>query len=397
LRRAKGEGSLLKIYGKKDPLTGEKKAVSQNWFAQYYDNNGRPRRVSTKTPVRQKALSILRRLMDDTDKGLVSVIDARKVTYGDLRAGLLASYVERGNRSLQTNADGEETIAALKALDEFLGYDAKHPGPSAARITVDTGREFTKKRLNEGVGTAWINRSLACLRRMLRIAYDDNKIQHVPKIHFLKEPAARTGFLELKKFDELVGLLPTHLKPLILFLYYDGVRLSEALSIEWTQVNLQRHTIRLEVAQTKTEEARVVPLPSPLIAMLRDIEPKTGRVFDDTNLRVEWERACDACGLGKRTKMEPKDEKGFAWVKYKGLNIHDLRRSAVRNLVQAGVPETVAMRISGHKTRAVFDRYAIASEGDLRKAMQKVELAGVSSESVVKGKVAGRRSKLLKH
>lgn len=76
MRRAKGEGSLLKIYGKKDPVTGEKKAASQNWFAQYYDKDGRPRRVSTKTPVRQKALAILRRLMDDTDKGLVSVIDA---------------------------------------------------------------------------------------------------------------------------------------------------------------------------------------------------------------------------------------------------------------------------------------------------------------------------------
>jgi integrase len=397
MRRAKGEGSLLKIYGKKDPVTGKKKAISENWFAQYYDAQGRQRRVSTKTPVRQKALSILRRLMDDTDKGLVSVIDARKVTYGDLRAGLLASYVERGNRSLQTNADGEETITALKALDEFLGYDAKHPGqhpgPSALRITSDTGREFVKKRLADGVGNAWVNRSLACLRRMLRIAYDDGKLQRMPKLHFLKEPPARKGFLEFKKFDELIGLLPTHLRPLATFLYYDGVRLGEALQIDWAQVNLERHVIRLHEEQTKGAEPRVVPLPSPLIAMLRDIEPKTGRVFDDTNLRVEWERACNACGLGTRTLVEPKE--GYKWYRYRGLLIHDLRRSAVRNLVEAGVPETRAMKISGHKTRSVFDRYAIASEGDLRKAMQSVELSGVSSESVVKGKVARRRGKLL--
>jgi len=396
MRRAKGEGSLLKIYGKKDRVTGKKKAISENWFAQYYDAQGRQRRVSTKTPVRQKALSILRRLMDDTDKGLVSVIDARKVTYGDLRSGLLASYVERGNRSLQTKDDGEETIAALKSLDEFFKFDAQHPGPSALIITSDTGREFVKKRLADGVGNAWVNRSLACLRRMLRIAYDDGKLQRMPKLHFLKEPPARKGFLELKKFDELIGLLPTHLRPLVTFLYYDGVRLGEALQIDWAQVNLERRIIQLHEEQTKGDEPRVVPLPSPLIAMLRDIEPKTGRVFDDTNLRVEWERACDACGLGKRAKMEAEKENGFAWYKYKGLTIHDLRRSAVRNLVQAGVPETVAMRISGHKTRSVFDRYAIASEGDLRKAMQKVELSGVSSESVVKGKVARRRGKLLK-
>ena len=176
-------------------------------------------------------------------------------------------------------------------------------------------------------------------------------------------------------------MLPTHLRPLVTFLYYDGVRLSEALSIEWGQVNLPARLIRLEEEQTKTEEARTVPLPAPLIAMLRDIEPKTGRVFDDTNLRVEWERACAACGLGKRTLVEPKE--GYKWYRYGGLLVHDLRRSAVRNLVQAGIPETVAMRISGHKTRAVFDRYAIASDSDLVKAMRKVELVGVSSDSSV--------------
>ncbi len=197
----------------------------------------------------------------------------------------------------------------------------------------------------------------------------------------------------------MLALLPTHLKPLIIFLYYCGVRRGEALQIEWPQVDLDARLIRLEEAQTKTDEARVVPLPAQLVMMLRAIEPKTGKVFDDTNLRVEWQKACAACGQGTRTLVEPEDEDSWPWYKYEGLAIHDLRRSAVRNLVTiAGVPEKVAMTISGHKTRDVFDRYHIVSTTDVTAAMSRLELKGARiSERLVKEKAAADRKKHVSH
>jgi integrase len=128
-----------------------------------------------------------------------------------------------------------------------------------------------------------------------------------PKIRLLKEPSPRKGFLELEKFDELVALLPTHLRPFVTFLYYCGTRRNEAAQIQWSQIDLGARLVRLEPEQTKTCEARTVPLPSVLVMMLRDVEPKRGPVFDTTNLRVEWEKACAACGLGTRTLVEPED------------------------------------------------------------------------------------------
>ena len=72
--------------------------------------------------------------------------------------------------------------------------------------------------------------------------------------------------------------------------------------------------------------------------------------------RKAWESACEAAGLP-------------------GLLIHDLRRSAVRNMERAGVPRSVAMKLTGHKTENVYRRYAIVSDADLDAAAQKLSAA----------------------
>ena len=81
---------------------------------------------------------------------------------------------------------------------------------------------------------------------MLNIAHEDGKLSALPKIHMLKNGAARQGFLARESFDKLIDNLTANLKPLVTFLYYCGVRLGEACQIEWSQVDLDAALIRLE-------------------------------------------------------------------------------------------------------------------------------------------------------
>jgi integrase len=137
--------------------------------------------------------------------------------------------------------------------------------------------------------------------------------------------------------------------------YQAGARLGEAKGILWAQVDLQNRRIALMEGQTKSGRARVLPLSTELVAMLEPL-PKDAwwYAFSARNLRKEWTKAT------KRADC-------------KRLLFQDLRRSAVRNMMRAGVQQAVAMKISGHSTPHIFQRYNIADEFDLHEAVKKVE------------------------
>lgn len=192
----------------------------------------------------------------------------------------------------------------------------------------------------------------------------------------LKKHNVRKGFLEDTQYRALLTELPEHLKPLVGFAYLTGCRDGEIVDLQWRQVDLARGIVRLDPGATMNDDSRVIPLATELRETLtlqkarRDAQFPGCRVvfFGETgepirDMRTGWANACRRAGLWQG------DEK----TGHPSVIFHDLRRTGVRNLVRAGVPERVAMAISGHRTRAIFDRYNITSEADRLGAAVKLQ------------------------
>jgi integrase len=356
--RERGTGGLIKY------------SNSDYWYAQWYEN-GKQVRQSLKTKSKQEARAKLNRIIQARDAGLMPSLAHKRLTYGDLRDGLILDYQNRGRKSLFVLKDGNETITGLEALDGF--FDRKR---RAISISTDDCEKFISERRKDGISNAYINRSLSALRRMFKLAVQKRKLSAAPHISFLKEPPARKGFITRAQFEQIVDGFPPKVLPLALLLFYTGVRLGEGTQIDWRQVNLDTGLILLEGDQTKNEDPRYLPMPSILIDVLKKVEPKTGFAFPDTNFTKIWRAACVKAGLGKW--RDPEDHgKG-----YDGLIIHDLRRSAIKQLVESGASESVAMKISGHRSTNVFRRYNIVTTDDVVHAMKNVEGFGKNEPSL---------------
>lgn len=345
-RRERGEGGLFQIKG------------SKNWWAKL---NGK--RWSTGTPVKAEALVKLQQRMGRASLGLHE--PNLQLTYEDIRENLLFKYRngKQKGRSLRTRADGSEDIFGLKHLNAFF------EGVKAANITTPLLKEFIKKRLAEAASPSTVNRNLGLLRRMLYQAHREDPSVFVAHFPMLEEPEARQGFLQDEAFVKLLKELPERLRTFTLLLYTTGVRTGEAKKVLWEHVDLDAHEIHLPGSITKNGESRILPLVGALVHRLTAERKESGRVFAIGVFHKAWWSACVRAGLGTRT---PGPQNG-GWGTYSGLIPHDLRRSALRNMRRRGISTTVAKKISGHLTDAVFERYNITSTEDLHEAANKIE------------------------
>lgn len=341
----------------------------RTWWIKYY-RAGKPFYESTRSTRKKDATDLLAVREGQIVKGEFTGVRAYKLRFDEMCDDYLRDYRVNGKRTL---AWAERRVKRLKAV--FGGWRAMDVGPSQIKAYIDA-------RQREHASNATINRELTSLKRMFNLAIGAGKLYHKPSFKdlMLQEANPRAGFFGGEvEYLALMAQLPDRLKPLVAFAYTYGWRKEEVLGLTWDRVDLSQGIVRLDPGTTKNRQGRTVVLTD----SLREI------------LKAQWESARAIVVKGNPEATPAEIGKAIPWVfhhhgkpirefrqawngackraKLPGRLFHDLRRTAVRNMIRAGIPDVVAMKISGHKTRSVFDRYNIVAEADLHEAAKRLE------------------------
>ena len=338
----------------------------QTYWLKYY-RNGKPYYESAKTTKEAKAKKLLKKREGEISEGKLPGIYFDRVKFDELAKDLLDDYRINQKKSLDRV---ELSLQHLNKAKDQGGLSIFFDKMKIVSIDTPTINRYIQSRIDEGAKNGTINRELSTLKRMLNLGARQTppKVNRVPYIPMLKESNTRKGFFEHGDFLALREALPDYLKGFVTFAYKEGWRKKEITNLKWAQVDRKNWIVYLNPGETKNDEARSIYLDDELKEVFKtqwEARKKSQKllpyVFPNwdgkdkiRNFTRSWRKACKDAGISEKL-------------------FHDLRRTAVRNMVRAGVPERVAMMVSGHKTRSVFDRYNIVNDTDLKLAAQRQE------------------------
>jgi integrase len=395
-QRDRGDGSIFKI------------PRSRFWYIQFYVNC-RAVRMSSGTEDYDEARKLLKRKIAEVQTETFTPVRLDKIRVSELYEDAHLSYRTRGNKST-AHLVARWTLHLAPFFGAFKGPDGRWQGGKfASEVTTRLVNRYITHRQSENAANATIRRELAALRRMFRIAHRSNppKVKTVPSWEMPGRDSdnVREGFLAIRDYERLAAECAKHgvwMRTIFEIGYRWGWRKEEILGLRVRQVDLFHNEVRLPPNTTKNRKGRTVtmlPLIRELLAACIHCKAPQDHVFTRgrnndavSNFRNTWYAVCCASEVGKmccpecvsdedRKPIPLKDHKCprcKAWIpkhqqRYSGLIFHDLRRTAIRGMIEAGIPTQVAMKISGHETESVFARYAIVSQSEIAPAMTKLE------------------------
>ena len=341
-RRDRGTGEILKVNG--------------IWKIRY-TLNGRRVQESTGSTRRADAVRLLNTRLGQISEGRLHA-EAAGFRWTDLERIILDEH------KLHRSYDKVERHVRRHLRRHLHGHRV---------VTIDYNRllRYKNDRLGEGASPSTVRYELSLIRTGLVVAHKAGLLGQLPPLPSVRVENTRTGFFELDEFEDLYAHLAAPVQAVVTFMYWSGWRRNEVLSRQWRHVDMDEGMIRLEPGETKSGKGRTLPFNAvPVLRELLDrqreytraVERRTGQLVpwvfhregrQIKSIRQGWRTACKKAG-------------------FIGKIPHDFRRTAIRNMVRAGIPEKVAMAITGHETRSVFDRYNIVAGADLHDAMGKL-------------------------
>src|SRR5215469_2186679 len=333
----------------------------------------------------------------------VMVEEQRKADCDCLCCALERDYKLRGK-------DSPQNVSNFRRMRKDFALQ------KAASLTSEQIDRYIDGLQQEDYALASINRLTQLLGQAFNLAIRQKRLTSCPYVRRLSEAGnVRQGFFSEAEFRAVASSLPDPLNDFALFGYLTGWRKHEIASVTWEDIDGE--VIRLRAVNAKIREARSLAIEGELAELMqrRRAASQIKRQDDSVvicdlvfhrdgepvkDFRKTWYSACVMAGLGKcicrncgsGTDASHKCVKcGVEWkrdeLKYVGRIFHDFRRTAVRDMVRAGVRESAAMSISGHKTRSMFDRYNIHDEKDRREALRATQACRQQQAAVQREKV----------
>lgn len=248
----------------------------------------------------------------------------------------------------------------------------------AADVATNTVGTYVEYLREQGYSNSTVNHRTKLLRQAFKVAIRNKQLSQQPFIPRLSEVGnERQGFFETADFEAVCAKLPEYLRDFCRFGFLTGWRKGSIESLRWSDVG--DDVIFLRAENSKTRKPETIPLEGELAAIIERRRAAAILKSDESEPRfAEFVFHRDGEPIGDFRK---------AWATAcKNANVphrlfHDLRRTASRNMIAAGVPQAVAMKITGHRTDSMFRRYAIVNEEQKRDALAKTQQYLVASTS----------------
>jgi len=326
-----------------DPVTGKVKYTSEKV--------GQSKRLAD--------LAFAKKMLEWEKKKHLGLEARKDYSFGELVDWYLGLPVAKKKRSYDKDEQRSKT------LKEFFGQ-MKASGVKPAMIE-SFQQEMLGRKSSRATSykPATVNRMLALMKRIYNLALREELVEKNPcfKVAMLAENNKRDRVISQEAFNRLLSHLPNYAANIVLTAYHTGMRSGEIINLTWDRVNLKEGFIDLREEDTKTNEPRRIYLPNPLrdlfsrLSKVRQIRQNfvfTNRGMPVRSIRSAFKTACKKAGI-------------------EDFRIHDLRHTFNTNMRKAGAHRSVIMKITGHKTGVMFERYNTVDADDARLATRLYE------------------------